>query len=177
MTSPTTLEQPTKAPETADAGSTVDTSSTQIDPGSNSSPFVAGAAWETIVAPIFAVRCSGCHGPEKRKAKMRLDTFEGVMRGGEDGAVIVVGDPAKSMMMQRLLLPLDHEDHMPPAKRPQPTPAELDVIRWWIAQGASRDATLGQGGLAAETLASASAAVRDARRAAHDGEDGGPPAR
>ena len=110
---------------------------------------------------MFAVRCSGCHGAEKRKAKMRLDTFDGVMRGGEDGAVVVAGDPSKSLMMRRLLLPLDDEDHMPPAKKPQPTRAELDVLRWWIAQGASREVTLDHG-LAADTAAAAEAAVRDA---------------
>lgn len=177
---PKSRAQATKAVPILDAGSGQGDSS--IGGVSEPAPSLAPAgpapaprrAWDDVVAPILAVRCSGCHGAEKRKAKMRLDTFDGVMRGGEDGAVIVAGDPAKSLMMRRLLLPLDHEDHMPPAKKPQPTRAELDVLAWWIARGAGRDVPLD--GLADETIAAAAKAIGDARRPLRDGADAGPTA-
>ena len=53
------------------------------------------------VAPIFNDRCTTCHGPEKKKGKLRLDTFDYVMRGGKDGVVVKPGDPKK----QRTLPP------------------------------------------------------------------------
>ena len=40
-------------------------------------------------------------------------------------------------MMRRILLPPDHEDHMPPEGKPPLTVAEATLIRWWIDQGAS----------------------------------------
>src|SRR5205814_6472261 len=49
--------------------------------------------YDARVAPIFDQKCTGCHNPEKKKGKLRLDTFENVMRGGKDGIVVKPGDP------------------------------------------------------------------------------------
>jgi hypothetical protein len=42
-------------------------------------------------------------------------------------------------MIKRLLLPVDNEDHMPPKEKPQPTESQIELIRWWISQGANFD--------------------------------------
>jgi uncharacterized membrane protein len=89
-----------------------------------------------VIAPFFRARCASCHGPTKRKGHLRLDSREGLLAGSESGAVLVPGDPAASLLFQRASLPLEHEDHMPPEGKPQPTPEELAALEAWIAAGA-----------------------------------------
>ena len=93
--------------------------------------------YQARIAPIFAERCTGCHGTEKQKGKLALHTPEAIQLGGLDGPVIVPGKPAESELLRRLALPLEHEDHMPPAERPQPSADEIAALRAWIASGAS----------------------------------------
>ena len=92
--------------------------------------------YATRVAPILAERCGTCHGPTKRKGHLRLDAPEWIRAGGESGPVVVAGDPGASAIIVRTKLPLDHEDHMPPDGKPQPTGAELAVLEAWVAAGA-----------------------------------------
>ena len=92
-----------------------------------------------VVRPILLQRCSACHGPEKQKADLRVDSLEALLKGGKDGPVLVPGKAKDSRLIQRLLLPLNDEDHMPPEDKPQPTPAELILLEWWIDRGAPAD--------------------------------------
>lgn len=94
------------------------------------------STYAEIIAPLFQSRCTTCHGPTKRKGGLRLDSRAAVLAGGEDGPVLVPGDPAASLLFQRASLPLEHEDHMPPEGKPQPTPEELAALEAWIAAGA-----------------------------------------
>ena len=92
-----------------------------------------------VVQPILLERCSVCHGPEKQKAELRVDSLEALLKGGKSGPALVPGHAGDSHMIQRLLLPLNDEDHMPPEGKPQPTPAELTLLEWWIDRGAPAD--------------------------------------
>jgi uncharacterized membrane protein len=92
-----------------------------------------------VVRPILLQRCSACHGPEKQKADLRVDSLEALLKGGKDGPALVPGQAKDSRLIQRLLSPLHDEDHMPPEGKPQPTPAELTVLEWWIESGALAD--------------------------------------
>ena len=90
------------------------------------------------VAPIFQDKCVQCHGAQKKKGKLRLDTFENVMRGGKDGVIVKPGDPSGSEVFRRITLPRDNKDAMPAEGKPGPTEAEIKVIEMWIALGASQ---------------------------------------
>jgi uncharacterized membrane protein len=90
-----------------------------------------------IVEPVFGKKCVGCHGPQKSKGGLRLDTFMAVQKGGQDGAVLKPGRAAQSPLVQRLLLPAGDDDHMPPDGRPQLTAGEIALLQWWIDSGAS----------------------------------------
>ena len=92
-----------------------------------------------VIQPILNDRCVACHNPSKRKGRLELDTPEGILNGGEEGEIFVAGRSAESEIMRRILLPPDHDDHMPPAGKPPLTVAEATLIRWWIDQGASFD--------------------------------------
>lgn len=101
------------------------------------------SAPQTTVAPVDFVRdiqpilqgiCYECHGPKKTKAQLRLDSRAGVMKGGENGAIITPGNSQQSLIVRRLL-GLDGEDRMPKDGDPLPA-AQIALIRAWIDQGA-----------------------------------------
>lgn len=108
---------------------------TNGDPGAPSAPAVLGD-YERTIRPLLERVCTGCHNPEKKKGELLLTTPAGIQQGGENGAVVRAGKPDESPLLTRLLLPLDHDDHMPPEGKPQPTPAEVEALRAWIAAGA-----------------------------------------
>lgn len=93
-------------------------------------------AYQDIIQPILQTRCYSCHGPGKQKGKLRLDDSVSIMKGGEDGAVVEAHRAEESEMIKRMLLPIDNDDHMPPREKPQPTESQVNLIRWWIADGA-----------------------------------------
>jgi mono/diheme cytochrome c family protein/uncharacterized membrane protein len=92
--------------------------------------------YSDLVAPVFQSKCQGCHGTKKQKGGLRLDQPDFIMKGGKDGVVIVTGNAAKSELIKRLLLPLNNEDHMPPKEKNQLSENEIELLHWWIAQGA-----------------------------------------
>jgi uncharacterized membrane protein len=100
-------------------------------------PMPSATFFTARVAPIFANKCSNCHNAEKRKGKLRLDSFENVMRGGKDGIVIKAGDPKHSELFRRINLSPDEKDFMPTDGKPPLTASEIKVIELWIASGAS----------------------------------------
>src|SRR5436190_9914480 len=74
----------------------------------------AASAYDEVIAPILRARCAECHGEQKQKAKLALQTWETLMRGSEGGPVVIAGKPGESLLLQRLRLPLADEEHMPP---------------------------------------------------------------
>ena len=51
----------------------------------------------TFVKPLLDSRCVSCHGPDKVKASLRLDSREALLRGGDSGPVVIPGKPADSL--------------------------------------------------------------------------------
>ena len=68
------------------------------------------------VQPIFRSTCYKCHGYGKQKGKLRLDSPEAIMKGGDNGPVIVPGKPSESTLYKRITLPADNDDIMPNGK-------------------------------------------------------------
>ncbi|WP_010586651.1 c-type cytochrome domain-containing protein [Schlesneria paludicola] len=94
------------------------------------------ATFEKSVASIFAAKCVECHS-EDRKGGFRLDTFEGLERGGASGQVIQPGESDSSLLMARLLTPND-EQRMPYGREPL-SENEIRAIGNWISEGANFD--------------------------------------
>lgn len=99
--------------------------------------------FDEIVQPILERHCSACHGPEKHKADLSMESYAALLKGGKDGPVLIAGKALESSMIQRLLLPLKDEDHMPPEGKPQPALAEIAALLWWIDCGSPADKTVG----------------------------------
>jgi uncharacterized membrane protein len=108
----------------------------EATPDANKVMNMQQTVFDAVIAPIVEQRCSTCHGAERQKAQLRLDTPGGWLRGGQDGPVISPGDGEKSLVIQRLMLPLDADGHMPPEDQPQPTAEEIALLEWWINAGA-----------------------------------------
>jgi uncharacterized membrane protein len=102
---------------------------------------ISVAFFSSRVAPIFEDRCTTCHGPEKKKGKLRLDSFDYVIRGGKDGIVVKPGDPKGSELFRRITLPRSHKDAMPAEGKPGLTATQIKVIEFWIASGAEQIVT------------------------------------
>jgi mono/diheme cytochrome c family protein len=88
------------------------------------------------IQPILQQTCVKCHGPEKQKGKLRLDSKEATLKGGKDGPAFIAGDAEKSEMYRRITLPKGNDDIMPNEGDPL-TKAQTDLIRDWINQGAT----------------------------------------
>ena len=91
------------------------------------------------IRPLLTDRCFSCHGPDERarKAKLRLDTFEGATKDLGGYAAIIPGDPENSELVVRAI----HEsldEIMPPTKSkiPKLTSKEVNTIKDWIKSGA-----------------------------------------
>jgi hypothetical protein len=93
----------------------------------------AGAKFfEERVRPVLVENCRQCHGPEKHRGGLRLDSREAALRGGDSGAVIHPGRPEESLLIQAVR----HGERiqMPPKKKlPQRVVADLAT---WVRMGA-----------------------------------------
>ena len=82
---------------------------------------------------ILADHCFECHGPDEegRKAKLRLDTYEGAT-----AAAVIPGDPDGSELIARILS-TDPDERMPPPPHHQPLPDDqIATLKQWITDGA-----------------------------------------
>ena len=89
--------------------------------------------FELKVRPLLAGSCVKCHGEKKSSGGLRLDSREAILAGGDNGPVVVPGDPEGSPLIQAIR----HADEtlkMPPNK-PLPRAAQDDLAAW-VAAGA-----------------------------------------
>ena len=88
------------------------------------------------IKPILELHCVKCHGPERPKGGLRLDTLAGASQGGDNGTVLVPGKPAMSKLYTSTIQAPDADDVMPPKKEPKLNKVQTDSIKSWIEQGA-----------------------------------------
>src|SRR6266404_3329833 len=75
-----------------------------------------GVTYSKDIAPLFEASCIRCHGGQKPKAGLRLDSLEGVLKGSKEGKVVIPGKSEKSDLVIAVAR-LDPETAMPPAQR------------------------------------------------------------
>jgi uncharacterized membrane protein len=107
-------------------------------------PLEEQVAYADIVQPILNKRCVECHKEGKSKGKLRMDTFEMLVKGGKEGSAIEPGVAEDSNIVIRPELPMDDEEHMPPEGKKDIEEHELAVVKWWINEGADPKKTVGE---------------------------------
>lgn len=110
---------------------------------SGSSPVDAADAKKPIdfnrdIRPILSDNCFSCHGPDEhnRKAKLRLDTKDGLFSPHDGGHVVKPGSLEESELLQRLVATEKDEVMPPPESNKKLKPEQIEVVREWIRQGA-----------------------------------------
>jgi uncharacterized membrane protein len=123
-------------------------------------------AYAEVVASILESKCLACHAVDtKKKGGLLMDSWEGLLAGGDEGPSVVPGDTKESLLLYRIHLPIDDEDeeHMPPPKKDQLEEHEIAILDWWVAalpkSETLEDKTLEEMGASAEIIEAASKLV------------------
>ena len=89
-------------------------------------------SFQESYARVIRANCLRCHNARDAKAGLDLSTRKGLLKGGDLGPAIVVGEPDESLLIQRVT-----EGSMPPiSDGDQLPPADVSRLRDWIVAGA-----------------------------------------
>ena len=91
--------------------------------------------YSSRVSEILKSNCLPCHG-QPAMGGLRLDSYSGILAGGNDGKVIVPGDPDNSLLVQAIRRSADLK--MPP-QRPLKEADVADLVAWVKAGAAGAD--------------------------------------
>ncbi|MDP9050131.1 MAG: DUF1549 domain-containing protein, partial [Acidobacteriota bacterium] len=91
----------------------------------------AATSYEQNVKPLVERKCSGCHVNGGHAGGLRLDSFATLMKGGEDGQVVKLGNPSSSMIVTAIHYQ-DSSLQMPPKE--QLTESDVAIIEKWIKE-------------------------------------------
>ena len=94
---------------------------------------VEGAKFfDAQVQPLLSTNCVRCHGGDKAKGGLKLDSREAILKGGDSGAAVKLDKPADSLLLKAVGY-ADADLKMPPAGKM--SKAQIDVLTKWIAIG------------------------------------------
>src|SRR5882724_2196704 len=98
------------------------------------SPSAAQSAdyFEAKVRPVLAANCYDCH-TDQRMGGLRVDSREGLLKGGKSGPAITPGDPDKSVL---ILAVRQTSDKLKMPKGGQLKPDEIEALAEWVRAGA-----------------------------------------
>ncbi len=88
------------------------------------------------VAPIFSKRCLACHNARTAKGRYNMETFAAIVKGGESGDALEVGDADSSTLFAMI------EDGSMPKDADPLSPEQIAAVKHWINTGAVLDAGL-----------------------------------
>ena len=91
--------------------------------------------YEKAINPILAQKCVSCHGPDKVKGNLQLQSPELILKGGKNGNILNGIQNEEALLLQRIHLPNADEKHMPPADKLQLTLEELTLLTKWVKAG------------------------------------------
>ncbi len=99
-----------------------------------------------LIAPILEQRCVSCHNANKIKGGLQLTTLPLMLAGGDsDQPTLSPHAPDNSLLYHRISLPATHDDRMPPEGKSMLSNTEIDLISWWIEEGATEEQLFGSG--------------------------------
>ena len=89
--------------------------------------------FETSIRPLFVEHCLMCHGPDKQKVDLRLDTRTSILKGGESGPAVVPGHPERSLLIKAIGY-RDKKLKMPP--KTKLSERQIADLTRWVQMGA-----------------------------------------
>lgn len=96
--------------------------------------------YEDMLAPLFEAKCLSCHNAQKAKGSFLMTSYENLTKAGESNLPSVTPEsPEKSELYNRVVLPEDHDDHMPPQGKNPLTQDEISLLKYWIESGAQSE--------------------------------------
>jgi mono/diheme cytochrome c family protein len=99
----------------------------------------AAVDYAAKIAPLFQEHCVDCHGKDDPDGDLVLETYDALLKGGENGKAIEPGKAQDSLLVKFLEGRSGKEGKnkfMPPGKRDHLKPEEIALIRQWIDAGA-----------------------------------------
>mgnify|MGYP001216977692 FL=1 len=91
--------------------------------------------FHTEVRAVLESTCISCHGTNEQKGGLRLDTLAFAKEGGDSGPALVAGNKSESILLERIHLPAEDEEIMPPKNGPL-TAQQKDILDRWVETGA-----------------------------------------
>ena len=86
-----------------------------------------------VIQPIFDAKCVSCHNESKAKGGLLMGSPKDIIKGGDTGSFLdTISGQEKSLFLERVHLPLDHDEHMPPKGKVQLTDNEKALLEWWM---------------------------------------------
>lgn len=107
-----------------------------VAPRNTAVPLEKALVYEHLVKPILEEKCMSCHNAGKAKGGLSMELPQQLIAGGKSGKLFIAGNPAISLMIERLHLPAEDKKHMPPTGKPQLTEEEVALLYYWIKGGA-----------------------------------------
>ena len=90
-------------------------------------------SYEDHIKPIFREHCFVCHGDDKQKADLNLQSYATVLKGGSAGEAVIAGRASQSLLFKSITDP-DDNARMPP-KKPAIPKEQVVLIQKWIDSG------------------------------------------
>lgn len=87
-----------------------------------------------IIQPILEAKCVSCHNEGKLKGGLLMTSPENLLKGGDSGSMFDSID-GKPLLVHRMRLPMEDEEHMPPKGKVQLTSEEIALMEWWVENG------------------------------------------
>ena len=88
--------------------------------------------FEKNVRPVLVERCQSCHGPDKQKSGLRVDSLAALLKGGESGPALIPGKPSESLLCQ--VIDQGEPYAMPPKEKLRKE--QIQSIAAWVKAGA-----------------------------------------
>ncbi len=112
------------------AAAIVSTVAATQTPASTQAAATTSVSFAKDIEPLLNSRCISCHGGDRTEKGLSLKTYDDVMKGSENGPVVVAGNADQSKLAQMVI------NQKMPKRGPKLTPAEIQLIVDWINQGA-----------------------------------------
>ena len=108
----------------------------------SAAPAQQAVSFHRQVLPILEQRCQACHREESGQASLSLVRHRDILQGGRSGPAVIPGKPGESLIIARIS---GEPPAMPQGGEPL-TPAEVQLLSRWIAEGALDDTPEGERG-------------------------------